>query len=185
MDPLTGQPVGDAHLPHKPADDTEQVYYEGSPMMRAVLGKGILWFLGGLLLMAAGIAPQFIANRHIPVYFTLAGIVLGLICFVVPFMQVKTIRYRISNYRVDFERGWFSKDIDTIELWHIADLHFHQSFGDRVLGVGNIEIKSHDETMPLLVLHGLPNPRPLFETLKQRVIAVKRQSGVVKMDTGS
>ena len=31
----------------------------------------------------------------------------------------------------------------------------------------------------------LPNPRPLFETLKQRIIAVKRQRGVVKMDIGT
>jgi len=30
----------------------------------------------------------------------------------------------------------------------------------------------------------VPNPRPLFENLKQRVIAVKRQRGVIKMDTG-
>jgi hypothetical protein len=33
-------------------------------------------------------------------------------------------------------------------------------------------------------LKGLPNPRSLFESLKQRVIAVKRQRGVIKMDVG-
>lgn len=43
---------------------------------------------------------------------------------------------------------------------------------------------SHDETMPRLVMHGLPNAKPLFESLKQRVISVKRQRGVIKMDPG-
>jgi hypothetical protein len=38
--------------------------------------------------------------------------------------------------------------------------------------------------MPHLELHGIPNPRPLYEMLKQRVIAVKRQRGVIKMDPG-
>jgi hypothetical protein len=39
-------------------------------------------------------------------------------------------------------------------------------------------------TTPRLDLVGLPNARPLFEALKTRIIAVKRQRGVVKMDTG-
>jgi hypothetical protein len=34
-------------------------------------------------------------------------------------------------------------------------------------------------------MHGLPNPRPLFETLKQRVISVKRSRGVLKVDGGA
>jgi hypothetical protein len=63
-------------------------------------------------------------------------------------------------------------------------LHFHQSLFDRVLGVGTITVLSKDEKMPTLLLRGLPNPRPLYERLKQRVIAVKRQRGVIKMDPG-
>jgi hypothetical protein len=38
--------------------------------------------------------------------------------------------------------------------------------------------------MPKLPLVGIPDPRPLYETLKQRIIAVKRQRGVVKVDQG-
>jgi hypothetical protein len=95
------------------------------------------------------------------------------------------MRYRITNYRIDFERGWLGKTIDTLELWHVEDIRYHQTFLDRLLNVGTITVVSHDESLPRLELKGLPNPRPLFETLKQRVIAVKRQRGVIKMDTGS
>jgi len=35
-----------------------------------------------------------------------------------------------------------------------------------------------------LELHGVPNPRQIFDNLKQRIIAVKRQRGVIKMDVG-
>jgi hypothetical protein len=52
------------------------------------------------------------------------------------------------------------------------------------MGTGTITIMSHDKTTPKLVLHGIPHPRPVFESLKQRIIAVKRQRGVVKMDVG-
>ena len=78
----------------------------------------------------------------------------------------------------------FAKDIDTLELWHVEDLHFHQSLLDRILDVGSICVTSHDQNMPELTIRGIPNPRPLFETLKQRVIAVKRARGVIKMDPG-
>ena len=47
-----------------------------------------------------------------------------------------------------------------------------------------LPVISHDETTPKLELHGLPDPRVIFENLKQRVIAVKRQRGVIKMDVG-
>jgi hypothetical protein len=65
-----------------------------------------------------------------------------------------------------------------------ADLHFHQSILNRIFNVGAITVLCKDETMPQLQLHGIPNPRPIYEMLKQRVIAVKRQRGVIKMDPG-
>jgi hypothetical protein len=102
----------------------------------------------------------------------------------VPVLMAKSIRYRVSNYRIDYERGFFSRDIDTLELWHVEDLHFHQSLLDRLLGVGLIRVVSRDDTLPELTLRGIPNPRPLYETLKQRVIAVKRSRGVIKVDPG-
>jgi hypothetical protein len=77
-----------------------------------------------------------------------------------------------------------SKRIDTLELWHVEDISFAQSISDRMLGVGTITIVSHDNTTPRLELKSLPNPRPLFDSLKQRIIAVKRQRGVIKMDGG-
>jgi membrane protein YdbS with pleckstrin-like domain len=189
IDPMTGHP----YTPHKPADDTEQVYFEGSPMVRAVMGRGIGWCLLGLVIIAIPLVLYFLPGHlpghhawhlHLPVWFFLALAVIGVVVFMVPAIKAKTIRYKISNYRIDFERGWFSKSIDTMELWHVEDLRFNQSFMDRILGVGSITILSHDDTTPKLVLQGLPNPRPIFTALEQRVIAVKRQSGVIKTDSG-
>jgi membrane protein YdbS with pleckstrin-like domain len=178
---------GDA--PHKPADDTEQVYFEGSPMLRGEIGRGLLYILGGVLLIALPIVWGIWRDRQgephpwWPWYVILACVVIGFILISIPFLWAKTVRYRIGNYRIDFERGIFSKAIDTLELWHVDDLKFHQSFLARLFGVGTITILSNDNTTPELNLRGLPNPRSLFETLRQRVISVKRQRGVIKMDT--
>lgn len=175
--------------PHKAADDTEQVYYAGSPMLRGEIGRGILLILGGILLIALPIVwALWIAagdpNPWWPWWVILACVVIGLILISVPFLWAKTVHYRISNYRIDYERGIFSKAIDTLELWHVDDLKFHQSFLARLFGVGTITVMSDDQTTPKLDLRGLPNPRSLFDTLRQRIISVKRQRGVIKMDTG-
>ncbi len=173
--------------PHREADDREEVYYEGSPMIRGQLGKIFLWTILGLVFLALPIVWRILQREgQWPIWWiTLACIVLGLLFLLIPVLIVKSVRYRISNYRIDYERGIFGKRIDTLELWHVEDIRFDQSFLDRILGVGNITVISHDDTTPNLTMIGIPNPRPLFETLKQRVIAVKRQRGVVKMDVGS
>jgi len=179
--------AGSASTPHRPADDTEEVYFDGSPRARGELTHLCAHFAVGIVLIAVPFIYAALQKEHQwPIWWlTLALVLVGILFAVLPIVRVRTIRYRITNYRIDFERGWLGKTIDTLELWHVEDIRYHQTLLDRLLNVGTITVISHDESLPRLELKGLPNPRPLFETLKQRVIAVKRQRGVIKMDTGS
>lgn len=175
----------ESNLPHRPADDTEQVYFEGSPQYRAESGKIAFWSLIGLLLIAFPFLYNAFSSQGFPPFFiTLPCILLGLMLPIIPLLLIRTVRYRITNYRIDYERGLLSKRIDTLELWHVEDISLQQSLLDRLLAVGTITVISHDETTPQLAMRGLPAPRALFDALKQRVIAVKRQRGVIKMDIG-
>ncbi|MGA2232004.1 MAG: PH domain-containing protein [Tepidisphaeraceae bacterium] len=164
--------------PHKEPTDAEEVYYQGSPPVRGLGVHMLLWPAAGLVLV---ILPFWLHSSYKA---ALVAILIGLSLPLVPVLMAKSIRYRVSNYRIDYERGFFSRDIDTLELWHVEDLHFHQSLLDRLLGVGLICVTSKDERLPQLTLRGIPNPRPLYETLKQRLIAVKRSRGVIKVDPG-
>ena len=172
--------------PHKPADDREEVYFHGSPMLRGELGRVIGFTVVAVLVVAIPFLYRYLSKEQAwpPIWVTIACIVVGIIISLIPFIMTRTYRYRISNYRIDFERGLLSRSIDTLELWHVEDISFHQSLMDRILGVGTITIISHDDTNPRLEIKSIPKPRPLFDMLKQRVIAVKRQRGVIKMDVG-
>ena len=168
--------------PHAEPDDKEEIYFEGSPPVRAMAGKFCLYALIAVALLSLAI---LLVHKQIgPWWLWTALILLALIAPCIPWLLAKRLRYRITNYRIDYERGLLSKNIDTTELWHVEDLHFHQSLTNRLFNVGTIAVLSKDETMPHLILHGIPNPRPIYEMLKQRVIAVKRQRGVIKMDPG-
>jgi membrane protein YdbS with pleckstrin-like domain len=177
-------PPAAAETPHRPADDREEIYFQGSPLMRGEMGKLVAsWFFGILILISPII--WYVFRNEWPLWWmTLAAVIIGAILIVAPILYTRSLRYRISNYRIDFERGIVSRRIDTLELWHVEDISFRQNLLDRLLGVGTITVISHDESTPRLEMQGLPNPRPLFDSLKQRIISVKRQRGVVKMDIG-
>lgn len=170
--------------PHKPAEDKEEIYFEGSPLLRGELGKVVLAAIFAAALVTTSVLLMMYRRDTTQWWVHVILMVLAILCFVIPLLLIRTTRYRVSNYRIDFERGVFSKRIDTLELWHVDDVSFKQSLLDRIFNVGDITVLSDDQTNPRLELYGLPNPRPLFETLKQRVISVKRQRGVIKMDTG-
>lgn len=177
--PLIGEPA-----PHKPADDREEVYFEGSPLLRGELGRLSVAGLIAALLLAIPILLAIYRPDVLPWWGWIVFILLAGISIFGPILVTKSKRYRISNYRIDYERGILTKKIDTLELWHVDDISFRQTLLDRILGTGQITVVSHDQTTPNLVLGGVPNPRPLFESLKQRIISVKRQRGVIKMDIG-
>ena len=150
----------------------------GDPLLGAwILG----WDADRLKHGLAGVwdAPILFPDRHTLAY---AEHLLGIAVFVAPIIWARTIRYRISNYRIDFERGLLGKTIDTTELWHVDDIRFHQSLIERLLGVGTITVFASDQTTPAMPLRGLPKPREIFDALKARVIAIKRSRGVIKMD---
>jgi hypothetical protein len=178
--PLDGAP------PVTPAGDDEKVYYEGAPLLRGELMFTIFWITVGVLIALGPAIYAYFRDawRDVPWWLYLAAVVVGVVVALIPLLVVKRTRYRISNYRIDREIGLLSKRIETLELWHVEDIQFFQSFGDRILGVGTITVISHDDTTPRLELKSLPKPRPLFEQLKNRVIAVKRQRGVIKLDGG-
>ena len=177
------------HIPHADpdvttADDTQVTYYEGSPKLRGELGVLLLWSLVGLALMAVPVLVRAYSNAHVPWYVLAGGVVLGLLCWLIPSMIMRREFFRITNYRIDIERGLLFKEFDTIELWHVEDVNLRQSPIDRIFNVGTIHITSHDPSSPRVALSSISHPRQLLETLKTRIIAVKRQRGVVKVDNG-
>lgn len=168
--------------PYRPPQDTEEVYYEGAPSLKGEAGTMIVCGLVALGVVVAGVWIGILSGG-LGFLLLPAGLVVGAGVVAYPVLLNKTIRYKITNYRIDFERGLLSKRIDTLELWDVEDIKFRQSLWDRMLQVGTLTVFSNDDTTPNLEMKGLPEPRRLFDVLKQRVISVKRQRGVLKLDT--
>lgn len=182
--PVAGGVMPPDTAPHRETDDKEEVYYEGSPMLRGQIVHLFVFTVIGLILIATPFVAGHFRER-MPWWLSAAFVVAGIIVMTIPMLLVKRTRYRVTNYRVDYERGWLSTTIDTMELWHVEDLKFHQTLWEKLMGLGTIDIMSHDDTTPNLLLRGIPHARQLFTTLQQRIIAVKRSRGVLKVDSGT
>ena len=186
----------DVHEPQPPAlpahaqtndgertPDEEIVYYEGSPLLRGEIGLVLLWFLAGAAVIALPILWASLASDGPPWWLWFA-VVVGLLLIFVPSLWVKRHRYTITNHRIDVESGLLGKSIDTLELWHVNDIGMRQGFLDRIFRVGTIVVDADDRSTPHLELRSLARPRNLYENLKQRVIHIKLQRGVIKIDDG-
>lgn len=159
----------------------EQVYFDG-PTSLWGRATSIFWTtLVGIVLVGAPIVAAAV-DRTLPWYVSAALVAAALVGPCRIYLLYKSTRYKISNYRVDFERGLLSTRIDSLELWRIDDIAFRQGLVQRLVGVGSIELTSDDKTNPKLVLSSLPNARQLFETLKTRIIATKRERGLLELD---
>jgi hypothetical protein len=169
--------------PHRPTDDAEHVYFDGSPLLRAEMASVLAWGSAAIVVLAIVVGNATRFHVRVPGWGYAVAVLLAAVFLAMPWLVRRGVRYRITNYRIDVTRGLLSRNVDTLELWHVEDLRLHQSVFDRIVGVGTITVLSHTLT-PSMVLRGLPGPQQLFRELEQRVIAVKRQSGVVKMDVG-
>jgi hypothetical protein len=95
-----------------------------------------------------------------------------------PFLSVSTY-YIITDERVRIIEGLLGKEREDIELVRIQDLDQQQSVTERILGIGNIVIHSHDPSHPQAVLRNVRDVEAVHETLRRAVINARKRRGLI------
>ena len=96
------------------------------------------------------------------------------------YLNSRNSRCLINADRVETQSGIFTKQIDWISISSVLDIQLRQGFIQRMLGIGTIEIRSHDQVTPLMEIHQIPQARKVFEYL-QRQISRRHQQGVARL----
>lgn len=81
----------------------------------------------------------------------------------------------ISEDRVRYETGIFSKTTRVMELVKIQDVRTDQSFGQRLIGVGNVSLETAGETSRI-EMPSVDNPRKVADHILE-LARVQRQKG--------
>lgn len=88
-------------------------------------------------------------------------------------------KYILYDDSIEVVSGIFFKKTDNVFFNKITDATLEQSPLQRLLGLGNITLHTHDDTNKLIILRDVPNPNILFKHIKSK-IKVNKISQVIR-----
>lgn len=86
--------------------------------------------------------------------------------------------YKLTPSRLIVNTGFFNKRMEEIRLYRIKDLSWHQTFGERIVGVGCIHLISCDATLPDFTIKHVKNSQKVKDILSQCIEVSRRENGV-------
>lgn len=92
-----------------------------------------------------------------------------------PFLSVATY-YTITDERIKIRSGLLGKSYEYIELIRVQDVDFEQSFGERLLKLGDITIRSHDASHPEVTLENVRDPQGVYEIIRKALKQVRKDN---------
>ena len=91
--------------------------------------------------------------------------------------------YRVTTRRIVVETGVLSKRLEQIDLYRIADYTVDRPFGQRVMGTGNLLLKTFDKSTPELHVREIKTDVvALYEKLRAATEVEKGKRGVRMID---
>ncbi|MDX2254714.1 MAG: PH domain-containing protein [Pseudanabaenaceae cyanobacterium bins.39] len=76
-------------------------------------------------------------------------------------------QYLITSQRVVIEKGIFSRNIETIEIYQIDDIQLEKPLNQRLMQTGNMLLLTRDISAPKVFLERLPTDvRELYEQMR-------------------
>jgi uncharacterized membrane protein YdbT with pleckstrin-like domain len=164
------------------AKSAEEIFYEGSVLHRTFIGEhivyGLVAFVGVFMAIYGGAVKQITPL----IYLGLALLLLGVISSLVRVVKTSSLRWKITDQRVQTERGIFSKSVEVLQLWRIEDIQYSQSLIQRMLNEATIKLLTSDRSSPTVTITGLTNHRSLYEKLRDSVEKRRRENRVVTME---
>ncbi|WP_420630678.1 PH domain-containing protein [Candidatus Leptofilum sp.] len=83
--------------------------------------------------------------------------------------------YTVTNERIKITSGLLGKTHENVELIRVQDIDHSQTFGERMLKIGDITIRSHDPSHPEIVLRNVQNPSGVYEILRRAVLNARKR----------
>lgn len=93
-------------------------------------------------------------------------------------MALQMITLRLHDDHLTMESGFFSRTRRTLDMAKVQDVTVKQSFGQRILGVGDLMLESAGESGRMAILN-VDNPRAIAD----RIIAGSKHSAIARAQT--
>ncbi len=150
---MLGPTAGMTPTPSPLAPEQEDVLFEGNPALLPSLGSVLL-----------------------------AILTLGL-ALLVFWARSRGIRYRLTTQRIVVEYGLLSKRTEHIDIYRVVDYVVERPFLQRLMGTGNLRLRTMDKSAPELNISGIKTDVPaLYERLRRATEVERARRGVRTVD---
>ena len=96
----------------------------------------------------------------------IAAFGIGIILLLIWYLQTKSTKLTITNKDILLEKGLLSKDRSEVSIKRIRTVKLKQSFFNRILGVGAIELYTAGD-LPEIEVKGMPDPNKVRDIIKE------------------
>ena len=97
-------------------------------------------------------------------------------------LETRSTVYTLTDQRLKFTRGVFSKTTEDLELYRVRDSKFSQGLFERMVGLGEIELFTTDETSPTIQLRYIADAEGVRERIRALVEARRDAKRVRYLD---
>ena len=162
------------------SDDGEEVFYDGHPSWRSILG----FYIKGLILsiIAGAIVGVItrIANKSVEVgWVVVAVLVVFVLVLIVGLLKRIATTYTISSQRLTIRTGILSKELHEARLERVQNVNYQQSVFERMLRVGTVTFDTAGEAGYNFSFAGVSSPHDIVQTVDKAIREFQaRQPGV-------
>ena len=91
-----------------------------------------------------------------------------------PFLSI-SLHYTITDERIRVTEGFLGKARENVELIRIQDIDYSQTLSERILNLGDINVRSHDPSNPIITLKNIKDPEQVYEILRRAVLHARKK----------
>jgi uncharacterized membrane protein YdbT with pleckstrin-like domain len=84
-------------------------------------------------------------------------------------LVLRNIRYELTTERFKIRQGVLNKELDEIELYRVRDYRLEQPFWLRLFSLGNITLRTTDESNPYIELRAVRDCERVYELTRKHV----------------
>jgi uncharacterized membrane protein YdbT with pleckstrin-like domain len=96
----------------------------------------------------------------------IAAFGIGLLILLYWYIKTRATALTVTEHELMYERGILSKDRLSVSLRHVRSVEVKQSFVNRILGVGTIQVSTAGDE-PEFTVKDLPDPHEIREAISR------------------
>ncbi|MCE5341060.1 MAG: PH domain-containing protein [Planctomycetaceae bacterium] len=106
----------------------------------------------------------------------------AVIIFLYKIIKLKSVRYKITQDRIEWSRGIMQRRVDNIDMFRIVDMKMERTLPDILVGIGSITLITSDKTDPNFKFEKLRSSKRIYDIIKKSSLDSDKKRNVVHLE---